>query len=93
MNFGNALEHVKRGGRAARIGWNGQNMFVFLNRGSMPGHAGFQVNGVMPHLFDVGQTDTVPRMPNLNLKTPDGMTVTGWVASQVDMLAEDWILS
>ncbi|OCP21915.1 MULTISPECIES: DUF2829 domain-containing protein [unclassified Ensifer] len=92
MNFGNAIEHVKRGGRAARMGWNGQNMFVYLNRGSMPVTAAFPVNGVAPNLFDAGSPDTIPRMPNFNLKTPDGMTVTGWVASQVDMLADDWFI-
>lgn len=28
--FGDALEAVKKGKRAARIGWNGKGMFIFI---------------------------------------------------------------
>ena len=29
-------------------------------------------------------------MPNINMLAADGSIVTGWLASQTDMLAEDW---
>lgn len=93
MNFGNAIEHIKRAGQAARAGWNGKGMFVYLNKGSTPGHVkGLAVSGVSTVLFEAGDADTIVRMPNVNLRAADGSTVTGWVASQVDMLADDWEL-
>ena len=33
MNFGEALENLKKGERVARKGWNGKGMYVQLNKG------------------------------------------------------------
>lgn len=94
MNFGTAIEAVKNGRRVARAGWNGKGMFVSLNPGSLPigtvtDEAG-RIGGTRADLFQTGSADTVLRMPNLNLRAADGATITGWLASQTDMLAEDW---
>lgn len=35
MNFGQALEELKKGGRVAREGWNGKGMFLFLVPGTV----------------------------------------------------------
>ena len=35
MTFGEAIEAMKDGKKAARIGWNGEGMFVYLVRGSL----------------------------------------------------------
>lgn len=91
MNFGQAIEALKSGAIAARAGWNGKNMFIYLNRGSVDGVVkGLTIGGVSTHLFDEGDDGTATRMPNLNMRAADGSTVTGWLASQTDMLAEDW---
>lgn len=91
MNFGTAIEAVKRGKRAARAGWNGKDMFIYLNKGSTPGiFKSPMLNGVLHDLFELGDRGTTVRMPNINMKAADGSTVTGWLASQTDMLAEDW---
>ena len=37
------------------------------------------------------QTGTITRLPNLNMRAATGSTVTGWLASQTDILAEDWV--
>ena len=93
MNFGEAIEALKSDKRIARAGWNGKGMFVYLNKGSTPGYIKSpRLNGVDTHLFDIGDADTIVRMPNLNMKAADGSTVTGWLASQTDMLAEDWVV-
>ena len=93
MNFGEAIGHLKAGGRVARAGWNGKGMFVWLNKGSTPDHVkGLYLNGVSTGLFELGDVGTAVRMPNLNLRAADGSTVTGWLASQTDMLAEDWVV-
>jgi len=93
MNFGAAIEHLKSGGgRVARDGWNGKGMFVFLNKGSRPPLTtnALLTGGVRNSLFEEGDRGTSVRMPNLNLRAADGSTVTGWLASQTDILAEDW---
>lgn len=34
--------------------------------------------------------DTVTINPHIDMKAADGTYVTGWIASQTDMLADDW---
>lgn len=92
LSFGDALEALKKGYRIARKGWNGKGMFLYLNKGSvatMP-QDGSTIEGIDSDLFELGDTGTVTRLPNINMRTASGSTVTGWLASQTDMLAEDW---
>ena len=94
-DFGTAIEAMKAGQRVARAGWNGKGMFLFLNRGSaefddsVPSRVP-AIDGVPSGLFDDGDTGTVTRLPNINMRAASGATVTGWLASQTDILAEDW---
>lgn len=85
MNFGEALERVKQGDRAARLGWNGKGMFIFLVPGST-----FQVN--RPPLLGIYREGTeVNYHPHIDMRTADNKIVP-WLASQTDMLAEDWLI-
>lgn len=90
MDFGKAIEALKAGNRVARAGWNGKGMFLWLNKGSYAGASEPLICGVHASLFDDGNLGTVTRMPNINMRAADGSTVIGWLASQTDMLAEDW---
>lgn len=92
MDFGKAIEALKEGKRVARLGWNGKDMFIFLNRGSADRSLGDQshFDGIPSNLLDAGDVGTVTRLPNINMKAASGFTVTGWLASQTDILAEDW---
>jgi len=97
LTFGDALAELKKGRRVARAGWNGKGMFIYLQDGSINpnGHdagkfAANYVNGVDVQLFNCGDKGTVTRMPCICMHAADGSTVTGWLASQTDMLAEDW---
>lgn len=94
LSFGEALHHIKHGKACARAGWNGKGMFVYLNKGSRDAYENSVrlIGGVSQELFENGDVGTVTRMPNLNMRAADGSTVTGWLASQTDMLAEDWEL-
>lgn len=97
MKFGMALEALKDGFQIARAGWNGKGMFLYLNRGSvdpapfvgLPGEPA-EIEGIPAALFDIGDNGTTTRLPNINMRAATGSTVTGWLASQTDMLAEDW---
>lgn len=93
--FGDAIAALKQGKTVARAGWNGKGMFLFINRGSADFSGGVslkEIDGVSPDLFDEGDIGTVARLPNINMRAASGATVTGWLASQTDILAEDWII-
>lgn len=77
MNFGHALEMLKLGYRVARTGWNGRNMFLFLAKGE--DLTSCICNENMP-----------PCVDSICMKTADDKICIGWLASQTDMLAEDW---
>jgi len=89
--FADAILALKKGHTAKRTGWNGKNMFVFLQKGSHD-TANAYPSGMDHDLFEAGDTGTATRMPCLCLHAADGTTVTGWLASQTDMLADDWIV-
>lgn len=83
MNFGQALEILKQGGKVAREGWNGKGMFVFLVPGST-----FKVN--RPPLLGIYEEGTeINYHAHIDMKTADNKIVP-WLASQTDVLAEDW---
>lgn len=97
-DFGSAIKALKEGYKVAREGWNGKGMFLWLNKGSYPYNQNRTDNdfnrteGIDKNLFNLGDAGTVIRLPNINMTSATGSTVTGWLASQTDMLAEDWTI-
>jgi len=85
MNFGEALSYLKTGGLVARSGWNGKGMFLFLVPGST-----FQVNRAPLNVIFPEGTQ-IDYRSHIDMKTADG-SIVPWVASQTDLLAEDWNL-
>lgn len=83
VNFGSAIEALKEGKRVARAGWNGKGMFLFLVAGS-----NFIVNRE-PLLSIMGEGAQVTYRVHIDMKDAEGKVVP-WLASQTDMLAEDW---
>ena len=83
-SFGVALAHLKSGGKVAREGWNGKGMFLFLVPGST-----FKVN--RPPLLGIYEEGTeIQYHAHIDMKTAQGYVVP-WLASQSDLLAEDWV--
>lgn len=83
LTFSDALEIIKHGGRVARAGWNGKGMFLFLVPGST-----FKVN--RPPLLGIYPEGTeINYHGHIDMKTAQGYVVP-WLASQADMLADDW---
>lgn len=84
MNFGDTLVLLKAGKKVAREGWNGKGMFLFLVPGST-----FKVN--RPPLLGIYPEGTeINYCPHIDMRTADGKIVP-WVASQTDVLADDWV--
>ena len=83
MNFGQAVEALKNGSKVERSGWNGKGMFLFLVPGST-----FKVNRA-PLLGIYPEGTEINYQPHIDMKTAQD-TVVPWLASQSDVLAEDW---
>ncbi|KKN77210.1 hypothetical protein LCGC14_0361880 [marine sediment metagenome] len=77
MTFGLALEAVKKGLKVARAGWNGKGIFIYI-----PAEIGEMTNPYIAINTTGLQTD--------NAAAPK--CVVPWLASQTDMLAEDWMI-
>lgn len=88
FNFSVALELLKQGCYVAREGWNGKNMYLWL----LP-EINLDRSWVKdPKLLkEFGDNDKLLCNGSIRLKCANGSITTGWVPSQTDMLAEDWV--
>jgi hypothetical protein len=85
MSFSDALENIKSGKLLQRQGWNGKDMFIFLVPGST-----FNVNR-LPLLGIYPPGTEINYHAHIDMKTANGQVVP-WLASQTDLLADDWQL-
>ena len=78
MNFGEAIHELKCGRKVARKGWNGRGIFIELQDPDS--------NSKMtsPYIF----IDTTGLQSD-NEDAP--RSLVPWLASQTDMLADDWV--
>ena len=88
-SFGDAINFLKVGKKVARKGWNGKGMFLVLCPGSEVPADHMRVKPVKKFYQQEGRTPVIIA-PHIDLKAADGTYVTGWLASQTDMLADDW---
>lgn len=86
MDFSFALVGLKDGARMARSGWNGAGMFVVLQAGYPDG---IPINANTAEATGIDQGTVCAFRPYLMMRTVDGSFVP-WVASQTDILADDW---
>lgn len=88
FSFGEALIFLKAGKKVARTGWNGKGMWIAMQEGSTitPEQAR---GGAAKGRADEGATEIVI-LPHIDMRAADGSIVVGWLASQTDMLANDW---
>ena len=90
-NFGRAIEAMKDGKRVARQGWNGKNMWICLGAGCVGLDASSFWNEHTRKFAEQngGKADV---LPYLIMKTASDQILMGWLASQSDILAEDWVI-
>lgn len=82
-DFGGALAALRDGKRVARAGWNGRGMFVYL---VPPASYSVQTGAAKAHF---GEGAMVPYNAYFAIKNVNE-TVSTWVPSVNDCLAEDW---
>ena len=86
MNFGDALLVLKQGKRVARKGWNGKNMSVAYQKGYPDG---IPCNKNTAQAWGMEEGELFKCRPYLQMRCADG-TFQMWLASQSDILADDW---
>ena len=88
MNFGWAIEQLKAGNKVMRKGWNGKGAYIWL----MPAttvKAEWCKEPVLKKLAEDNGGE-IECLGTIRMFTAQGAVLTGWLASQSDMLAEDW---
>jgi hypothetical protein len=88
MNFSDALIQLKLGSKIARDGWNGKGMFLFYNPGS---EVIVSEGRPLASVFLVGTECKMLPYIMMKVASPELLFVP-WVASQTDILAEDWVI-
>ena len=82
MNFGKAIDLLKEGKKLRRKGWNGKNQYIEL-------------------ATNISYKNADGELININHKTMGNKAIAfigtsgvqiGWLASQSDMLSNDWEL-
>ena len=91
MSFGHALEALKHGCKVARAGWNGKGMWLILVAGTPEA----KLREGTPYRDATG-LEECEILPHIDMWTvnADGRRamLPGWLASQSDMLADDWMI-
>lgn len=97
LTFGDALFFLKQGKKVARKGWNGKGMYLVLREGGVS----WSADDVMtfpecvkpaPENMKSVTGACVDLLPTICMKTADNKILTGWLASQTDVLCGDWCI-
>lgn len=90
LTFGEAIEALKQGKKVAREGWNGKGMFLWLKPATTI-KSEWCKDPILKGIVDANGGET-EALGTICMKTADGKVLTGWLASQTDMLLEDWVI-
>lgn len=88
MNFGDAIKALKEGRKVARKGWIGKNMYLWLKPATVI-KSEWCKDPMLKEIVDANNGET-EALGTICMKTADNKILTGWLASQTDMLSEDW---
>jgi len=94
-DFGGAIHALKSGKRVARKSWNGKDMWLSLSgvaniAKDVPAEAFWSTHN---STYAAEQPERMAKvLPCITMKTATGEILMGWLASQTDMLAEDWVV-
>jgi hypothetical protein len=97
MNFPQALESLKLGSKIQREGWNGKGMYLTLVQG-YPVNGHLNAAAVDSEVEGRTQGKAGQMLSHIVMKTAGDSNYWGagysdyvpWLASQTDILAEDW---
>lgn len=95
LSYGHAVAAAKAGRKIARAGWNGKGMFVvYMPELNLPP---YNTQGTDRKVNDrtakwIGEDTPLESLPYFAMFTAQQKWQPGWLASQSDMLANDWMV-
>lgn len=93
FSFGDAVKYLKRGLKVARKGWNGKGMYLWLLPECIVKKEWCRDERLIEAMMG---KDEVLCLGSIRMFTHDSSgrqaVLTGWLASQSDILAEDWFI-
>ena len=95
LTFGQAIEALKQGRRVCRAGWNGKDMWLaYMSGMELPPYSTQDTNRKVNDRTAkwIGEDTPLITLPYIAMWTADKKWLPGWLASQTDMLSEDWMI-
>jgi len=97
MNFGDAMAFLKAGKKLSRKGWNGKGMYVYLVEGRrIPVEQWVDrtdAQAPTEREIEQGYVEILPHIDMYTTNSADRKArLCGWLASQTDMISEDWVI-
>lgn len=92
LGFDAALYALKQGHKVSRIGWNASGQWLSvsnLNTAEVPADRFWSPHN-RAYAEQKGGTATV--MPCITIKNAQGQIQMGWIPSQGDLFADDWVI-
>lgn len=90
MDFGDAIRALKAGAKVARKGWNGKGMFLWLKPAATV-KAEWCKDPILKGLAEANG-GKIEALGTICMFTAQKQIFSGWLASQTDVLAEDWVI-
>ena len=91
-SFGSAISALKVGKKVARSGWNGKGMWLTLSCSSSKIVKADDIWAPHNREFAIANGGEIQVDPYITMKTAQNTIQSGWLASQADMLADDWVI-
>lgn len=90
MTFGGAIAALKQGKKVARQGWNGKGMWLWLKEGTMV-KSDWCHDPALKAIANKNGGE-IEALGTVCMKTADNKILSGWLASQTDVLSHDWVV-
>jgi hypothetical protein len=88
MTFGEAIKNMQHGLKVRRAGWNGKGMYLWILPAATIKAEWCKDEHLKKLCLDNG--GEIEALASIRMLTADKKILTGWLASQTDMLATDW---
>lgn len=94
--IGWAVAEMRKGAKVCRAGWNGKGMFIVLMpRLQLPP---YNTQGTERKVNDrtakfIGEDAPLDSQPYIAMRNAQGQWQPGWLCSQADLLANDWLVA
>lgn len=99
MDFSQALLALEEGAYVTRRGWNGKHIFIYREPSQCVNYT--ELPDTLKSAIEFKRSTTPSTSPlaaeiyiggHINMLAADGTVVVGWLASQTDMTATDWMV-